>query len=86
MVFPCHNVDTELLLLNGHERHEKANLPWQQKIDEAFVWALENYGRGRGFVMPNFKIVKGGGEGMRVMRLSASGKASFEKFTIDHPL
>ena len=86
MVFACHNVDTEFVLPDGHRREEKANLEWQEKMDEAFVWALENYGSGRGFVMPNVKIVKGGEEGIKALGLSANGKASFEKFTVEHPL
>lgn len=84
MVFACRNTDVEFMLPDGSKLVDKANLSWQEKMDEAFVWALENYGKG--FVMPNVKVVKGGQESLEALRLSAAGKASLEKFTIQHPL
>jgi threonine dehydrogenase-like Zn-dependent dehydrogenase len=83
-VFACRSADVDFILPNGHRLVHKANLPWQEKMDEAFTWAIEHYGNG--FVMPNVKVVKGGQESLEALRISAAGSASLEKFAIQHPL
>jgi len=83
-VFACRSADIDFILPNGHRLVHKANLPWQEKMDEAFTWAIEHYGNG--FVMPNVKVVKGGQESLQALRISAAGSASLEKFAIQHPL
>jgi hypothetical protein len=83
-VFACRNTDINFVFPDGRTLVHHANPPWQEKMDEAFIWALEHYGEG--FVMPNVIAVKGGQEALKALRDSADGKASLEKFTIQHPL
>jgi threonine dehydrogenase-like Zn-dependent dehydrogenase len=75
-VFACRNTDFDFVLPNGSKIEHKANLLWQEKMDEAFVWALEHYGNG--FRMPNVKVVKGAEKGLEALRASAAGKATWE--------
>lgn len=82
--FGCRSTDIVVVSPQGHEAVFLANLSWQEKMNEAFVWALENYGKK--FVMPNVKVIGGEQEALDAIRRSAAGKASFEKFTIQHPL
>lgn len=83
-VFACRNADVDFALPDGRTIVHKANLQWQAKMDEAFLWALENYGKG--FVIPNVKVVVGTEKALEALRLVAGGKASFQKLTIQHPL
>lgn len=82
--FGCRSTDIVVVSPQGHEAVFLANLSWQEKMNEAFVWALKNYGKQ--FVMPNVKVIEGEQEALDAIRCSAGGKASFEKLTIQHPL
>ena len=62
------------------------NPEWQDKIDRTFKWCLSHYGNGKGFVIPNVRVVTGAEDAMAAMKLSAEGKSSFEKVAIKHPL
>lgn len=53
----------------------------QQK---ATTWAVTNYGKG--FTVPNVRVVKDVDEVIEAIEASARGKLSFEKVAIQHPL
>lgn len=82
--FACRSVDIVVVSPQGHEVVFFANSSWQEKMNEAFEWALQNYGNK--FVMPNVKVIKGEQDALDAIRCAAAGKASLEKFTIQHPL
>jgi NADPH:quinone reductase-like Zn-dependent oxidoreductase len=53
-------------------------------LQKATNWALSNYGKG--FLMPNVRVVKDSDAALEAIRASAEGKVSFEKVAIQHPL
>ena len=63
-----------------------ANQECQDRIDSTFQWCLNHYGPGRGFVIPNIRVVSGADEAITEMKFSAEGKTRFEKVAIKHPL
>ncbi|KAL6251314.1 hypothetical protein RBB50_001522 [Rhinocladiella similis] len=52
-------------------------------LQRATDWALSNYGKG--FEMPNVRVVKDGDAALEAIRTSAAGKLSFERVAIKHP-
>ncbi|KAJ5628767.1 hypothetical protein N7490_010995 [Penicillium lividum] len=82
--FACRNADVDFVLPNGTVLRHKPDQEMQDKIDQATKWAIENYGSG--YIMPNVAVVKGGEEGIRAMLDVADGKASMQKFAIEHPI
>ncbi|KAJ5930385.1 NAD(P)-binding protein [Penicillium verhagenii] len=82
--FACRNVDVDFKLPNGQVLIHRANHDLQDIIDQATKWAIENYGKE--YRLPSIVVVKGGEEGMQAMRESANGKASMQKFVIEHPI
>ncbi|KAJ5625775.1 hypothetical protein N7510_002084 [Penicillium lagena] len=83
-IFACRNVDLEYKLPNGLVVKHAADQAMKEKIDQAVSWAISNYGKG--YCMPNVVIVKGGEEGIRAMLDVSAGKASMQKFVIEHPI
>lgn len=84
MAFACRNVDVDLTLPNGLVRKNPAVPEWQANIDKATKWAIDNYGSG--YCMPNVVVVSGGEEGMEAMILVEQGRASMQKYVIEHPI
>lgn len=82
--FACRNVDVDLKIPNGPVLKFPGDKGMQDKIDEATSWAISNYGNG--YCMPKVVVVKGGEEGIRAMVDSVSGKASMQKFVVEHPI
>lgn len=82
--FACRFVDVELQIPHGPKMVHKARPEWQAEMDKAVKWCFENYGNG--YCMPNVVVVKGAEEGMKKIRDSRNGKASLEKYVIQHPL
>lgn len=82
--FAVRNADVDFILPNGIKLIHKAHPEWQAINTKAVQWCLDNYGKG--FYIPNVKVVKGGEAGIEKMRLVREGKASMEKFVIEHPL
>ncbi|KAJ5959260.1 uncharacterized protein N7479_006410 [Penicillium vulpinum] len=83
-IFACRNVDINFKLPNGTVLKHEADQSMQAKIDQATSWAISNYGNG--YCMPNVVVVKGGEEGVRAMLDVSAGKASMQKFVIEHPI
>ncbi|KAF9894792.1 hypothetical protein FE257_004413 [Aspergillus nanangensis] len=83
-VFACRDVNLDIALPNGGQFVVRANPEWQAKIDKATRWAIENYNVH--YRMPNVVVFKGGEEGIRAIKMSASGGASLQKFVIEHPI
>ncbi|PYH42569.1 zinc-binding alcohol dehydrogenase family protein [Aspergillus saccharolyticus JOP 1030-1] len=82
--FACRNVPVDFKLPNGVVLKHDPDQLMQDKIDQATAWAISNYGNG--YCMPNVVVVKGGEDGMRAMRDVSAGKASMQKFVIEHPI
>ena len=84
MVLPTREGDFAIPTPTGSVRWMRGNLAWQSRIDRSFLWCLQNYGER--FRVPNVRIVKGGENGIKAMKLVAAGKSSLEKVVIEHPL
>lgn len=82
--FACRNVDVTLSLPGGVDLTYRAAPEWQANIDHATKWAIDHYDRG--YVMPHVQVVKGGEKGIEAMINVAAGRASMEKFVIEHPI
>lgn len=57
---------------------------WSARTIKFLPWAVENFQAK--FCMPNVKVIDKIGDVLATMRKVADGKASFEKFVIQHPL
>ncbi|KAL4801836.1 NAD(P)-binding protein [Aspergillus unguis] len=82
--FACRNVEVDFKLPNGTILQHTPNRPMQDKIDRATCWAISAYGHG--YCMPRVVIVQSGEEGIRTMLDVSAGKASMQKFVIQHPI
>ena len=82
--FACRNVDVNFSLPDGRVLKHDAMPTWQANIDRATKWAIDNYGNG--YCMPRVKVVQGGEEGIKAMMHVVDGKASMEKYVIQHPI
>ncbi|KAK9768607.1 hypothetical protein K7432_000594 [Basidiobolus ranarum] len=82
--FACRNVDVDFRLQNGTLFRHAPDQSMQAKIDQAASWAISNYGNG--YCMPKVVVVKGGEDGVRAILDVSAGKASMQKFVIEHPI
>lgn len=82
--FACRNVDVDFHLPNGKVLVHKSDQQMQDKIDKATSWAIANYGGD--YCLPNVVVVKGAEQGIKTMLDVAAGKASMQKFAIEHPI
>jgi NADPH:quinone reductase-like Zn-dependent oxidoreductase len=82
--FAARNMELTFQLPNGPPVVHRPNFECQANINKAAKWAIENYNQG--YCMPNVKVVRGGEEAIKTMKLVAGGGASLEKFVIEHPI
>lgn len=83
-MFACRNVQADFKRPDGTVIENPPNLEWQDNMDRATRWAIDNYGHG--YRMPNVVIVSGGEEGIKAMVHVANGGASMQKYVIRHPI
>jgi NADPH:quinone reductase-like Zn-dependent oxidoreductase len=63
--------------------HVPANEQWESRLIDTVSWVAENYGKG--FHVPNLRVIEGLKEGIEAIKASGEGKISFEKIAIKHP-
>ncbi|GAB1218547.1 hypothetical protein ATERTT37_007806 [Aspergillus terreus] len=82
--FACRNVAVDFTLRDGTVLRHAPDQQMQDRIDRATRWAIAAYGTE--YRMPNVAVVQGGEAGIRAMRDAVAGKASMQKFVIQHPI
>lgn len=82
--FACRGVDLDMGSRDGVALIHEARPDWQSKMEVAVEWAVANYGQG--YCMPNVVVVKGGEKGVQAIQDVWEGKASLQKFVIEHPI
>ncbi|GAW23025.1 hypothetical protein ANO14919_125730 [Xylariales sp. No.14919] len=62
------------------------NAEFDARVEGTMAWALDQLASGSGFRFPNIRLVQGAAAAIRAIDDVFEGKASMEKFIIQHPL